>query len=531
MPKIQSKRVRVKDPDTGIWHDLPATVSKEAMEAAERADRAAQSAIITVEEVMEKAVIKPWYKIWDLSKFGLFQTFDTPYTASEYYNDARSYGEGVCIDTKRNYICALSNVEVGEGNVYIARYDGNTGELIDTNMLSVGTGGPSFISYLDDKDKLLVCMKTGSPRDFYIDPDTMTLDGSISQTNIGLDYDAVYNEYAGIWRAGGTNAYRLTLFSTSYEEKETIDLDMVDPAETWQGWSIYDGILYFVTYNKIFEIDYKKGRSNIIDTIPFIPYNSGIEIQQIYASSLGIVALAIDKTHAYILKYDMIAGENLETIPYTKDNNSKKMSNVYPATATLFAYIVNLEAPYEDTIWCYGGTRFTDLPTLYNGTAYITKVYINKPVSNICYTKIEVELYRAAYNTYRKFAGFIISGSGAITWVEIPTVQAVDAAPTFSATYGAASSLFYEQQGHIISYTFIYVPSQDVSAGTTIATGFVPSKVNNIPFLVLDNDGTGNDKIFHFYIDTSGNLKTSDALTSGHSYRCNCVYVGKARFD
>lgn len=37
MPRIQSKRIRVRDPRTKIWHDLPATVSRESILAAERA--------------------------------------------------------------------------------------------------------------------------------------------------------------------------------------------------------------------------------------------------------------------------------------------------------------------------------------------------------------------------------------------------------------------------------------------------------------------------------------------------------------
>lgn len=49
MPKIGSKVIRVRDPKTGIWHDLPAVVSKESILAAERAlaseQAAAQSAL------------------------------------------------------------------------------------------------------------------------------------------------------------------------------------------------------------------------------------------------------------------------------------------------------------------------------------------------------------------------------------------------------------------------------------------------------------------------------------------------------
>ena len=37
MPKIRAKVIRVRDPVTGIWHDLPAVVSKESILAAERA--------------------------------------------------------------------------------------------------------------------------------------------------------------------------------------------------------------------------------------------------------------------------------------------------------------------------------------------------------------------------------------------------------------------------------------------------------------------------------------------------------------
>ena len=44
MPVIKSKVIRVKDPETGIWHDLPATVSEESMRAAERAETAAERA-------------------------------------------------------------------------------------------------------------------------------------------------------------------------------------------------------------------------------------------------------------------------------------------------------------------------------------------------------------------------------------------------------------------------------------------------------------------------------------------------------
>lgn len=43
MPRIKSKVIRVKDPD-GIWHDLPAVVSEEAMAAAERANNSEQIA-------------------------------------------------------------------------------------------------------------------------------------------------------------------------------------------------------------------------------------------------------------------------------------------------------------------------------------------------------------------------------------------------------------------------------------------------------------------------------------------------------
>ncbi len=49
MPKIRSKAIRVRDPVTGIWHDLPAVVSLESLRAAERAlaseAAAAQSAL------------------------------------------------------------------------------------------------------------------------------------------------------------------------------------------------------------------------------------------------------------------------------------------------------------------------------------------------------------------------------------------------------------------------------------------------------------------------------------------------------
>ena len=37
MPVIKSKMIRVRDPETGFWHDLPATVSEESFRAAERA--------------------------------------------------------------------------------------------------------------------------------------------------------------------------------------------------------------------------------------------------------------------------------------------------------------------------------------------------------------------------------------------------------------------------------------------------------------------------------------------------------------
>ena len=48
MPVVKSKVVRVRDPKTGIWHDMPGIVSKESLRAAERASlseaAAAQSA-------------------------------------------------------------------------------------------------------------------------------------------------------------------------------------------------------------------------------------------------------------------------------------------------------------------------------------------------------------------------------------------------------------------------------------------------------------------------------------------------------
>lgn len=60
MPKIQAKRVRVKDPETGIWHDLPAVVSEESFLAAERAagsaEAAADQAAAAAEMAAEAAV-------------------------------------------------------------------------------------------------------------------------------------------------------------------------------------------------------------------------------------------------------------------------------------------------------------------------------------------------------------------------------------------------------------------------------------------------------------------------------------------
>ena len=59
MPKIESKRVRVKDPETGIWHDIPAIVSKESFLAAERAAGseadAAQHALSAEESAQQAA--------------------------------------------------------------------------------------------------------------------------------------------------------------------------------------------------------------------------------------------------------------------------------------------------------------------------------------------------------------------------------------------------------------------------------------------------------------------------------------------
>ena len=51
MPNIQSKRIRVRDPETGIWHDLPATVSKESLQAAAQAASSASEA----EEAADRA--------------------------------------------------------------------------------------------------------------------------------------------------------------------------------------------------------------------------------------------------------------------------------------------------------------------------------------------------------------------------------------------------------------------------------------------------------------------------------------------
>ena len=44
MPVIKSKMIRVRDPETGFWHDLPATVSEESFRAAERALQSETSA-------------------------------------------------------------------------------------------------------------------------------------------------------------------------------------------------------------------------------------------------------------------------------------------------------------------------------------------------------------------------------------------------------------------------------------------------------------------------------------------------------
>jgi hypothetical protein len=55
MPKIKTKVVRVKDPDTGIWHDLPGVVSEESFLAAERASRSEQAAAASAESAAESA--------------------------------------------------------------------------------------------------------------------------------------------------------------------------------------------------------------------------------------------------------------------------------------------------------------------------------------------------------------------------------------------------------------------------------------------------------------------------------------------
>lgn len=55
MPKFKTKIVRVRDPNTKIWHDLPGVVSMESILAAERASlseaAAAQSALEALQTV------------------------------------------------------------------------------------------------------------------------------------------------------------------------------------------------------------------------------------------------------------------------------------------------------------------------------------------------------------------------------------------------------------------------------------------------------------------------------------------------
>jgi len=64
MPKIESKRVRVKDPETGIWHDIPAIVSKESFLAAERAagsEAGAAQHALSAEESAQQAAASAAY--------------------------------------------------------------------------------------------------------------------------------------------------------------------------------------------------------------------------------------------------------------------------------------------------------------------------------------------------------------------------------------------------------------------------------------------------------------------------------------
>lgn len=53
MPRIRAKVIRVRDPKTKIWHDLPGIVSLESLRAAERARASEQAAAQSAAEALQ----------------------------------------------------------------------------------------------------------------------------------------------------------------------------------------------------------------------------------------------------------------------------------------------------------------------------------------------------------------------------------------------------------------------------------------------------------------------------------------------
>lgn len=360
---------------------------------------------------------KPWYKIHDINLFGRMAEINLPVEAS--------YPEAITYDSRRGlFYIGTHDYSGGDYSSEIVAIDINSYAIVSTNYYPWTIGS---LSYNPITDKIYVAATGGNYQLYAVDADTMESYSILTGKtfSVGVQYDEEAGENVALQLSGTTAEFRTYDASWTQTGAYTVTIESTDTPQ--QDWAIKDGIAYICTWNSLLEIDFKNGD---VHRLGLFGFKTGNEEPEGFAT-IGEDIYAVSfrsgtDGRCAIYKYGFSSAHNLVT---NKFNNaySFNISKVVGDYPTLFEFIKSMSPNDTAFLYHYSPTdNFSDLPTLYDGSAYIAEIFVHRPTGALEYTQIELCMHRVAedVNLWRRFRGIIKrSSSTSITWAEYAMIS------------------------------------------------------------------------------------------------------------
>lgn len=358
------------------------------------------------------AALNPWYKLHDINLFGKVAEINLPVE--------KSYSEAITYDTKRN-LFYIGTYDYSGGNYLseIIAIDADSFNIINTYYYEFGKIGS--LSYNPVNDKIYVALTGNNYYLYAVNATTMESEGVLTDQvfSVGVQYDIATGENVALQLSGSTAEFRI--YNAAFAETNRYIVPIKSTDAPQQDWCVNNGIAYICTWNSILEIDYKNGAVNRLGLAGFKTGSEEPEGVCMIGDDIYSVSFRTGTDgKCAIYKYGFSSAVNIVTNRFSNVYafNISQIIGDYPS---LFEFIQGMSPNDTAFLYHYGSSdSFSDLPTLYDGDAFIAEIFVNRSTGALEYTQIELCMHRIdeTRTHMERWRGIIKkSTSTAITWI------------------------------------------------------------------------------------------------------------------